>query len=89
MSNHLVDFLRDHGPLLIRIAGLMIAALVTPLIGLAWWKRIDPPTPLLMLLAAPCALAFALLVNASLLPVILMIDRVIPLIGLVTVTSNG
>jgi hypothetical protein len=28
---------------------LMIAALVAPLIGLAWWKRIDPHPPLLIL----------------------------------------
>jgi hypothetical protein len=49
MTNLLVDFLRDGGPLLIRFGGLMIAALVAPLIGLAWWKRIDPHPPLLIL----------------------------------------
>lgn len=78
----LVDFLRDHGTFLIRIAGLIIAGAIAPLIALAWWKRIYPHTPLLILLAVPCLLAFALLINANLLPIILIIDLVIPLVGL-------
>ena len=85
--NVLVDFLRDHGPLLVRIAGLIIAGLAAPLVLLAWWKRIYPHTPLLVLLAVPCVLAMGLLINASLLPIILIIDLAIPLIGLADILT--
>ena len=48
-----------------------------------WWKRIYPHTPLVVALAVPCVLSLALLVEPRLLPVIAIIDVVIPLVALV------
>jgi uncharacterized protein (DUF58 family) len=82
MTAWLSDFLRDYGPTLVRWAGLIIVALAAPLLALAWWKRIYPHTPLVVALAAPCVLSLALLVDSRLLPVIFLIDLVIPLVAI-------
>jgi uncharacterized protein (DUF58 family) len=53
------------------------------LVGLAWWKRIFPHTGLLIALALPVALAFALLIEKQLAPFILLVDLLIPLVALI------
>jgi uncharacterized protein (DUF58 family) len=82
MTAWFADLLRDHGPLLVRIAGLLILVLAAPLLALAWWKRIYPHTPLVVALAVPSVLSLALLIDTRLLPVIAIIDLLIPLIAL-------
>src|SRR4051812_7162478 len=83
MNDWLVALLRDHGPALVRVAGLLIVLLAAPLLALAWWKRIYPHTPLVVSLALPCVLSLALLIDARLLPVIAVIDMLIPLVAIV------
>jgi uncharacterized protein (DUF58 family) len=80
---NLPDLMRDVGPLLVRWAGFLIVVCASPLLALAWWKRIYPNTPLVVLLGVPCALSVALLVQGGLLPLIAVIDLVIPLVALV------
>ncbi|MDX1945500.1 MAG: DUF58 domain-containing protein, partial [Pirellulaceae bacterium] len=75
------DFLRDSGPTLIRLAGLLIVLACLPLVLLAAWKKIYPHTPLLVLLAVPVLLTFGLLIQPGLLPVILLIDVAVVVIG--------
>jgi uncharacterized protein (DUF58 family) len=81
MNDWFLALLRDYGPALVRVAGLLILLLMAPLLALAWWKRIYPHTPLLVALALPCVLSFALLADARLLPIILIIDGVILLLA--------
>src|SRR6186997_384054 len=71
---NLPDLMRDVGPLLVRWAGFLIVVCASPLLALAWWKRIYPNTPLVVLLGVPCALSVALLVQGGLLPLIAVID---------------
>jgi len=82
MNDWLMGLLRDYGPALVRVAGLLILLLLAPLLALAWWKRIYPHTPLLVALALPCVLSFALLADARLLPIIAIIDGAILLVAL-------
>src|SRR4051812_34692088 len=82
MTAWLTDLLREHGPLLVRWAGLLIILLAAPLLILAWWKRIYPHTPLVVALAVPCVLSLALLVDPRLLPVIAVVDLLIPAVAL-------
>src|SRR5262245_11045016 len=82
MNAWLTDFVRDYGPALLRWAGLIIVLLASPLLVLAWWKRIYPHTTLVVALAVPCVLALALLVDSRLLPVIVAIDVLIPLVAI-------
>ena len=82
MNQLLVDLLKDYGPILLKWAGLIIVSLATPLLVLAWWKRIYPHTPLVVLLGIPCVLSLALLVQPGLLPLVAIIDVVIPLVAL-------
>src|SRR5262245_29377890 len=82
MNAWLTDFVRDYGPALLRWAGLIIVLLASPLLVLAWWKRIYPHTTLVVALAVPCVLSLALLVDSRLLPVIVAIDVLIPLVAI-------
>ena len=82
MNDWLLGLFRDYGPFLVRIAGLLIALLVAPLLALAWWKRIYPHTPLVVALGLPCVLALALLADPRLLPIIAIIDALIFLVAL-------
>ena len=82
MNDWIVALLRDYGPMLVRIAGLLILLLTAPLLVLAWWKRIYPHTPLVIVLGVPCLLSLALLVQPGLLPVIAVIDALILLVAL-------
>src|SRR5262245_37254898 len=81
MTGWFADLLREHGPMLVRIAGLLILLLAAPLLVLAWWKRIYPHTPLVVALVVPCALSLALLIDARLLPVIALIDLAIVVVA--------
>jgi uncharacterized protein (DUF58 family) len=83
VNDWLLNLLRDYGPTLLRLAGLLIILLVSPLLVLALWKRIYPHTPLLVALMVPAVLSLALLADARLLPVIVLIDLAIPLVALV------
>jgi uncharacterized protein (DUF58 family) len=82
MTAWLLELLKDYGPFLVRISGLLIVLLAAPLLLLAWWKRIYPHTPLLVALGVPCVLSLVLLADARLLPVIAIIDLIIPAIAL-------
>ena len=77
MTNWLADSLKDYGPALVRWAGLLLVLGATPLLALAWFKRIYPHTPLVAALAAPAAMTLLLLVQPGLLPLIAIIDAVI------------
>lgn len=81
--NHFVESLRDLGPVLVRSAGLLIIACAAPLLVLAWWKRIYPHTPLVVILGIPSVLSLALLFQAGLLPVIGVIDVLIPVAAII------
>lgn len=83
MTDWIVDLLKEHGPTLVRLAGLLILLITGPLLALAWWKRIYPHTPLAIALAIPCVLSLALLADSRLLPLIAVVDVVIPLVALV------
>src|SRR6185369_3186802 len=80
--NPLADLIRDLSPMLVRSAGLLVILCALPLLILAWSKRIYPHTPLVILLGIPCLLSFALLLQPALLPIIGLIDVVIPLIAI-------
>jgi len=82
VNDWLLDLLKEYGPLLLRLAGLLIALLLTPLIVLAVWKRIYPHTPLVVAMCVPCVLSLALLADSRLLPVIVIIDLIVPLVAL-------
>lgn len=82
MNDWLTQLLRDYGPVLVRMAGLLIVLLAAPLLALAWWRRIYPHTPLLVALLVPAVLSLALLVDARLLPAIALIDVLIPAVAL-------
>ncbi len=77
------DFFRDWGPLITRLAGLLVVLLVAPLVGLAAWKKIYPHTPLVVLLAVPSLLALALLFAPQLFPAVVLVDAAIFAITLV------
>ena len=71
------------GPLAVRYAGLLILALVAPLLWLALGKRIYPHIPLVVLLGVPCLLTFGLLIDSRLLGLVAVVDVVIPAIALI------
>lgn len=81
--NNLTELFHDIGPMLVRSAGLLIILCALPLLILAWWKRIYPHTPLVILLAVPSLLALALLLQPGLLPLIGIIDVAIPIVALI------
>ncbi len=81
MSDGLAELLKDYGPLAVRWAGLLIVLFSAPLLALAWWKRIFPHTPLVVLLAVPAALALFLLAAPSLLVLIALADATIFLVA--------
>src|SRR6185312_6292373 len=83
MNAWLSESLRDYAPYLLRWAGLLIVLLASPLLVLAAWKKIYPHTPLVIALGLPCLLSLALLADSRLLPVIVVIDVLIPLVALV------
>jgi uncharacterized protein (DUF58 family) len=86
MSDAIHQLLTRYGPQLAPMAALLILLLSSPLILLAWWKRIYPHTPALVLLALPSLLSFALLYapwQQTLVPIILLLDLAIPAIALV------
>ena len=83
MTDWLVELLKEYGPLLVRIAGLLIVLLAAPLLVLAWWRKVYPNSPLLVALAVPCVLSLALLIDARLLPLIVLIDLAIPAAALI------
>jgi uncharacterized protein (DUF58 family) len=71
------------GPLAVRYAGLLILALIAPLLWLALGKRIYPHVPLVVLLGVPCLLTFGLLVDSRLLGLVAVVDVLIPAIAIV------
>jgi uncharacterized protein (DUF58 family) len=71
------DFFREWGPLISRLAGLLVVLLVAPLVGLAAWRKIYPHTALVVLLAVPSLLALALLVAPQLFPAVILVDLAI------------
>ena len=77
MNAWFAEIAKDYGPLALRWAGLLIVLFSAPLLALAWWKRIYPHTPLVILLAIPAALALFLLAQPSLLPLIAIVDAAI------------
>src|SRR3954469_19390581 len=81
--NRLADIIRNTSPMLAQSAGLLIVLCALPLLVLAWWKRIYPHTPLVVLLGIPCVLSLALLLQPGLLPLIVIIDLVIPMVAIV------
>jgi uncharacterized protein (DUF58 family) len=83
VTDWIVELVKEHGPTLVRMAGLLILLITGPLLALAWWKRIYPHTPLAIALAIPCVLSLALLADSRLLPLIAVVDVVIPLVALV------
>src|SRR4051812_27737642 len=85
--NHLADIIRDASPLLVQSAGLLVILCALPLLVLAWWKRIYPHTPLVILLGIPCVLSLALLIQPALLPIIGLIDVFIPLAAILDLTT--
>jgi uncharacterized protein (DUF58 family) len=87
MNAWLADILRDYGPALVRWAGLLLVLGATPLLALAWFKRIYPHTPLVVALAAPAAMTLLLLVQPSLLPLIVIVDVVILITALADLFS--
>ncbi len=77
------DFVREWAPTIGRMAGLVIAGLVAPLVVLAAWRKIYPHTPLIVALAVPAVLTFAVIAEPQLLLAVLAIDLVIFLVSLV------
>jgi len=71
------------GPAITPYAFLVLLLAMLPFLLLAWRKRIFPNTPLIVALSAPCVLTFALLWDAGLLPIVLLVDIVVPLAALV------
>ena len=82
MTDWLTYLMKDYGPLAVRWAGLLIVLFSAPLLALAWWKRIFPHTPLVVLLAVPAVLALFLLAQPSLLVLIALADAAIFLVAL-------
>ena len=82
MNEWIAGQLRDFGPLLLKMAGLVVVLLAVPFLVLAWWKKIYPHTALVVALAVPCVLSLALLIDVRLLPAIVLLDLVIPLVAL-------
>lgn len=85
--NYLADIIRDASPLLVQSAGLLVILCALPLLILAWSKRIYPHTPLVVLLGIPCILSLALLLQPALLPIIGLIDILIPLVAILDLTT--
>jgi len=83
VNQWLLDLLKDHGPTVIHLAGLLLVLLAGPLLLLAWWRRIFPHTALVVALAVPCVLSLVLLIQPGLLAVIVLVDLLIPLVALV------
>ena len=83
MNEWLKSTLEEAGPALTPYAFLVLLLATLPFLLLAWRKRIFPNTPLIVALAAPCLLTFSLLWDASLLPIVLLVDVLVPLIALV------
>ncbi len=82
MNEWLKSTLQDAGPAVTPYALLLLVLATLPLVLLAWRKRIYPNTPLVIALAAPAVLTFALLWDESLLPLVLLVDVIVPLIAL-------
>jgi len=83
VNDWLLELLKEYGPILLRLAGLIILVLAAPLLILAVWKRIHPHTPLLVALGVPCVLSLALLADGRLLAVMAIFDAAIVLVALV------
>lgn len=71
------ELIREWGPVAARMSGLFILLLLVPLITLSTWKRIYPNTPLIVALALPVILAFALLIQPTLFLGVIIIDAII------------
>lgn len=82
MNEWITSTLSQNGPLLGRMAGLIIVGLTLPLLALAWGRKTFPHIPLLVLLAIPVLLCFGLLIDTRLLPIIVIIDVALPLLAL-------
>jgi uncharacterized protein (DUF58 family) len=75
--------LEQSGPTLTRYAFLILFLATLPLILLAWRRRIFPNTTQIVAFAAPCAFTFLLLWDVSLLPIVVLVDAIVPLIALI------
>jgi uncharacterized protein (DUF58 family) len=87
VNDWLVETLKEYGPTLVRWAGLLIVLASAPLFFLVWWKRIYPHTALLVALAVPVVLSFALLADTRLLPLIAIVDVAIPVVALIDLVT--
>ena len=83
MNDLVTTAVNDLGPLLVRYSGLIVLALAVPLMWLALGRRIYPHTPAIVLLAVPCVLTFGLLIDSRLLPLVLVIDVIVPVIAII------
>lgn len=81
MNDFVTSTTRDLGPIVVQYAGLLILAIVAPLLWLAIGRRIYPHTPLVVLLAVPCALTFGLLIDSRMLAIVLVVDILVPVIA--------
>ncbi len=66
---------------------LVLTLFATPLMILAWWKRIYPAVPLAILLCVPCVLTFALLFWSDLFLLVAMADLLVLLVAMLDVWS--
>ena len=82
MNEWINSTLQEHGPFLVRIAGLLVVLFFAPLLWLAWAKRIFPHAVAVVAIALPCVLSLGLLVDTRLFPFIAIADVAIPLIAL-------
>jgi len=82
VNDWLNELLKDYGPAIGRWAGFLILLLATPLLVLAWWKKIYPHTPLVIALLVPSLLSLLLVAQPRLLPVIVIIDAVILIVAI-------
>jgi len=60
---------------------LVLAMFSTPLLVLAWWKRIYPSVPLIIVLCAPCVLTFALLIWSDLFLLVAIADVIVVIVA--------
>jgi uncharacterized protein (DUF58 family) len=71
------EFLSAWEPTISRLTGLVVVALVAPLVVLAAWRRIYPHTPLVVALAVPVLLTLGLVGYPRLVAIVLVIDLAI------------
>ena len=79
--NDYLDTVQEGLGLLQALPWLMLSVFALPLIVLAIWKRIYPHIPLVIAFMLPCALTFALLVNAELIFLVAVVDTIVALVA--------